>query len=152
MKITLANKTNRKKIRQFYKCQRYSVRFMGLDNCYYIEKNNLIIASVIISKINKTNNQHFLHALAVDVNYQGQGIATLLLQHVQKNHQPLVCFAAQELSYLYLQSNMKEIQSNYLEAQLNDILFSRFIQYKRNKKFLKAFISTQHDVIHPVTT
>jgi len=143
--ILLAKKTDKKSILRFYKSQHYSARFIGLDYCYLVKKDEKIIASVMVSQITTDNSQYFLHALVVDKNHQKQGIATKLVNHVNQTHQPVVCFAQPELSRFYHQCKMPELAIHLLTSQLNEHLSLRFQQYQKKQSDLKVFISLGKD-------
>jgi hypothetical protein len=57
-KIFLAEKSDKKIIKRFYKLQRYSASYIGLDHCFYICQGQNIIAAMIISQMNKSNDQY----------------------------------------------------------------------------------------------
>jgi len=162
--VIVAKKTDKKSILRFYKDNHYPARFIGFDHCYLIKMDDNIIASVIISQGNKSqqldpstestsnNNDlnlcpnkpaYFLHALLVAPNYRRLGYAEHLLAHAIMNHQPLVCFAQESLRNFYLNNGFTYIADNLLSQCLPHDLYSRFQQYSKNKAELKAFIHQQ---------
>jgi N-acetylglutamate synthase-like GNAT family acetyltransferase len=134
-KIFLAVKSDKKTLKRFYKLQRYSASYIGLDHCFYISQGQNIIAAMIISQINKSNAQYLLHGLVVDKNFQHQGLALALLDKACTNFTNLVCFADSELSSLYLKANFTQVESHFLSAEL----FNRYHQYHKTKKHLIIF-------------
>ncbi|AAZ25550.1 MULTISPECIES: GNAT family N-acetyltransferase [Colwellia] len=157
----LSKKTDKKAILRFYKDNHYSARFIGFDNCYLIKMGDNIIASVIISQGNKSQQidtatevtstdifqdlsqdkpQYLLHALLVSPDYQKQGYAVQLLKHTITHHQPLICFAHTSLSKLYLENGFTLIADDLLCKFLNPALYNRFQLYLKHKPELKAFI------------
>jgi N-acetylglutamate synthase-like GNAT family acetyltransferase len=134
-KIFLAEKSDKKTIKRFYKLQRYSARYIGLDHCFCISEGPDIIAAMIISQINKSNDQYLLHGLVVDKNFQHQGLALALLDKACTNFTNLVCFADSELSSLYLKANFTQVESHFLSVEL----FERYHQYQKTKKHLIIF-------------
>ena len=154
--LILAKKSDKKSVLRFYKNNQYSARFIGLDTCYIIKDNDNIIASVIISKMpsfsNLTQNlpvplsttsisQYFLHALLVSINYRGQGLAKSIIMHALALHQPLVCFAPEPLSPLYLTSGLTMIEGSSIESSIDAMLHTRFKRYSRDKPNLRVFMS-----------
>ncbi len=159
--VILAKKADKKSILRFYKDNHYPARFIGFDHCYLIKMDDNIIASVIISQGNKSqqvsptsggssNNSYLnlspnkppylLHALLVAPNYRRLGFAEHLLAHAIINHQPLVCFAHESLRGLYLNNGFTYIADNLLNQYLTPDLINRLQQYSKNKPDLKAFI------------
>lgn len=137
--IELATKANKKAILRFYKQQRYSARFIGLDYCYIIQHHKVIIASVIVSKLTQDNPQYLMHALVVTQEFRQKSLASYLIQHVAAIHQPIVCFAKQELASLYLKNNMRKLCDKQIETQLGSTLKPRFNTYKQKESTLTAF-------------
>lgn len=133
--LVLASKNERKDIKRFYKKQHYSARFLGLDSCYLIKLNNVIIASVIVSQIIICNQQTFIHALVVDKNHNHRGLATQLLTYITKHKNNLICFADERLSKLYGKAGFIEVNSDKLTGTLN----KRFQQYIIKKPNLLIF-------------
>ncbi|NQZ82565.1 MAG: GNAT family N-acetyltransferase [Colwellia sp.] len=134
--IQIADKSDKKIIKQFYRLQHYSASYMGFDTVYFIKHNDIIIASVIISQLNKCNSQHILHALVVDKQYQNCGLATQLLNYHHIHAQQIICFAVKELSMLYINANYYLASSK----QLNETNLLRYQQYQKSKPNLQVFI------------
>ncbi|GAA0819849.1 hypothetical protein GCM10009111_24450 [Colwellia asteriadis] len=140
LSITKALKSDKKAILRFYKSQQYSARFIGLDQAYLIKSENVIIACVIISQLTPTNEQYFLHGLVVAKSHQRQGIARLLLQHVQNSHQPLVCFTQPILAPLYLSENMIQVSEKSVELKLSPAVYTRYQTYLKTQSCLVALV------------
>ena len=159
--VIVAKKADKKSILRFYKANHYPARFIGFDHCYLIKVDDNIIASVIISQGNNSqqlnptsenvsNSSHldlcqnkpayFLHALLVAPNYRGLGYAEHLLAHAIMIHQPLVCFAQESLRRFYLNNGFTYIADNLLSQCLSHDLYNRFQQYSKTKAELKAFV------------
>jgi GNAT superfamily N-acetyltransferase len=134
--VQVADKSDKKTIKQFYKQQHYSASFMGFDTVYFIKHNETIIACVIVSQLKLYNSQYFLHALVVDKQYRKQGIATRLLNSHHINAQQIICFAGKELSMLYKNANYDLASSK----QLNETNLLRYQQYQKSKPNLQVFI------------
>lgn len=143
--IRQSEKSDKKDILRFYKAQRYSARFIGLDCCYFITIDNNIIGSVLVSQLIPTNLQFLLHALAINKSHQRQGLAKALLNHVQSKYQPLVCFANQELSPLYLTNGFKKLAHTDINDVLTEPLSIRFNRYLIKQPRLKVFISQNNN-------
>ena len=130
-----ALKADKKEIKRFYKQQHYSAKFMGLDQCYIVEDNNHIIASVIISQLTENNQQYFLHALVVNTCYQKQGLATKLLKYstnhnaITEKPDSIVCFCSVDIISLYQKSGFKVLS----QKALNHTLFSRYLLYRKKQ-------------------
>ncbi|MDT0604784.1 GNAT family N-acetyltransferase [Thalassotalea castellviae] len=146
MKITKAEKSDKKALLHFYKAQHYSASFLGHDQCYFVKKNNTIIAAVMVSKIAEQFRHYFLHALVVDEKFQHQGIASLLLNHANKRHQPLICFANNSLETLYTHNDFEKLSVLEYETVIPQHLLLRFIGYKNKQSQLQVFISTFDNV------
>ncbi len=156
--VIVAKKNDKKSILRFYKDNHYPARFIGLDRCYLLKVDNNIIASVIISQGNKSQQldpsiasnselnlqqskvPYFLHALLVTPKYQRLGYGEYLLKHVMMKHQPLICFAQESLSQLYLNNGFTNITGNVFNQCLPPDLINRFQRYSKKKPDLKAFI------------
>lgn len=134
--ITTAKKSDKKALLRFYKSQRYAASFLGYDFAYFIQNDNEIVASVIVSQLFKEHPQYFMHALVVDINHQQQGLAVQLIRHCQQQYSSLVCFASSRLTSLYLNNNFKMARCNSLTEQLS----VRFNAYKKKQPELKIFI------------
>ncbi|QBG36720.1 GNAT family N-acetyltransferase [Litorilituus sediminis] len=137
--ILQATKADKKAILRFYKQQHYSARFIGLDHCYFIKHQNIIIACVIVSKLTQDNPQYLMHALFVDKEFRQQSLASQLIQHVTSKHSPLICFAKQALSKLYLINNMRAICDTQAQSSLSTALQLRFNSYKNKEPSLTVF-------------
>lgn len=134
--IKHASKADKKAVMRFYKQQHYSSRFMGFDDCYFISNSNTIIACVIFSKIKQENNVGLLHALVVDKAFQGHGLASLLLKHLQKQHKHVACFFAETLTPLYLKNAFKILDEASIASLLPSDLYGRYYQYKTTQQSL----------------
>ncbi|TRX56314.1 GNAT family N-acetyltransferase [Thalassomonas sp. M1454] len=132
MKIQLAEKSDKKSIKRFYKNNNYSASFMGNDTCYLMKLNDEIIAAVVISNIDDCN---FLHALVVNNKYQHKGLASQLLKHSLVKHSTLYCFADRSLNPLYSANNYIQIDPSILPEQLQ----TRFFCYHKKNNQLSAF-------------
>lgn len=141
MKIYKAEKSDKKAIVRFYKAQHYSASFLGFDQVYYIKEKQQIIAAMIVSKINPQHNHHFLHALVVDKLFQQQGIASKLLQFALTYHQPLVCFANENLSSFYIKNCLLKLTNDQIAVEVPEHLLLRFESYRKKHSQLKVFIS-----------
>jgi len=137
LSITTAIKTDKKSLMRFYKQQHYSAGLLGFDNVYVIKHEEVIIAAVIVSALEKDNPQLFLHALVVDDKFRQQGLASKLLKHIRSIHssQEVICFASIELSKFYQKSGFELCQ----EKQLCPPLLSRYLQYKKTNNELLVF-------------
>jgi hypothetical protein len=133
--IVKALKQDKKHLLRFYKQQRYSARFIGFDHTYMVKNNHEIIAAVIVSALTEQSPQFFLHALVVAGSFKKQGIANLLLKHVQQHHNNIICFASPPLAPLYTGRNFTVIN----EEQLSYQLINRFQRYKNTKPCLAIF-------------
>jgi len=158
----LSKKADKKAILRFYRDNHYSARFIGFDNCYFIKVDDKIVASVIISQGNRSQQietaseltstdtsqdlsqnepQYLLHALLVAPDYQKLGYAQHLLKYALTHHQPLICFADASLISLYLKNGFTLITDDLLNKLLSPALYNRFQLYSKNKPELKAFIN-----------
>ncbi|MGB2740806.1 MAG: GNAT family N-acetyltransferase [Cognaticolwellia sp.] len=150
-RVTEANKTDKKDINRFYKTQRYAASFIGQDQAYFIKQNKNIIACVIISAGQENGLFWLLHALVIDAEHRGSGMASLLLrtiiaEQVIKKDKPVVryakiiCFADQTLQALYLSN--KFIRYNTVKdiAQLPDEFHRRFLRYRINHNNLCCYL------------
>ncbi|NQZ23015.1 MAG: GNAT family N-acetyltransferase [Colwellia sp.] len=137
--ITTAIKSDKKSLMRFYKQQHYSAGLLGFDNIYIIKHEDVIIAAVILSALEKDNPQLFLHGLVVDNKFHHQGLASELLQYAQGIHssQSIVCFANNDLCELY-QKNGFELSN---EKRLLTPLLLRYLQYKKTNNKLLVFHS-----------
>lgn len=135
-KFALAEKSEKKDIKRFYRQQHYSARFIGLDSCYLIKLDNKIIASVIHSQLFSTNEQNLLHALVVDKDHRQQKLASQLISYSCSQHPLTVCFADISLSTLYLGVGFKIAPLNVLSANLAP----RYLRYQQTSPGLTIFI------------
>ena len=137
--ITKAIKTDKKSLMRFYKQQHYSAGLLGFDNVYIIKHEDVIIAAVILSALEKDNLQLFLHGLVVDEKFRHQGLASQLLGYARGIHlsQSIVCFASNELSEFYQSNNFEPSNEKQLLAP---ILF-RYLRYKKTNNRLLVFHS-----------
>ena len=140
MKITLAEKSDKKLIKRFYKSQHYSASFIGLDHCYIVKCDEAIIACVIISSI--TEQYDFLHALVVDKRFHRQKLASKLLTHTQSLHHPIACFANNLLSTLYTNNGYSPLSCDKCSSFLPEEIYQRYRHYRKKQLNLKVFIST----------
>lgn len=138
MIFTLANKSDKKAILRFYKSQHYSASFLGGDSCYLLKENEQIIASVIISTIEKNITYHFLHALVVHSCHQNKGIATALLKYVLFFHPHTLCFADRAMANFYQKSAMWP-ESKRAELLLPEHLKLRLAAYRKKHPQLQVF-------------
>lgn len=127
--IETADKSDKKAIQRFYKQQRYSARFLGDDVTYLVRDNQDIIASVIISF---KDSHPFLHALVVDNNHRGQGIAQSLLAKAAEQHPKLYCFCEEELVSFYQKQRFAVIEGSLLP----DDLRQRYLAYRKKHKLI----------------
>ena len=139
--IIKAEKADKKDIKRFYRQQNYSAGFLGLDHCYLVRFQQKIIAAVIVSQIKPENDQHFLHALMVDGQHRQKHLASALLHHTIKHHQPLVCFSGSSLATLYTQMGFKLAKPCDLTQTLN----LRFQAYCKKINDLLIFIHQAND-------
>jgi N-acetylglutamate synthase-like GNAT family acetyltransferase len=130
-------KTDKKSLMRFYKQQHYSAGLLGFDNVYIIKHEDVIIAAVILSALEKDNPQLFLHGLVIDEKFQHQGLASELVQYALGIHssKSMVCFANNELSEFYQRNGF--VLSD--EKQLLAPLLSRYLQYKKTNNALLVF-------------
>ncbi len=128
MTIYLADKTDKKAIKRFYKQQNYSASFMGDDSCFYHQKNQQIVAALIISF---QQTSPFLHALVVAKGNQGQGLAKQLITHVQQQVSAISCFCQPQLISFYQQQGFVIIQAEQLPTSLQP-LFNAYQQQQQN--------------------
>ena len=156
MSVELAKKSEKKSIQRFYKANRYSASFIGFDSCYLIKQGEVIIACVIISRCEQPDKstdkllacsagkyQYFLHGLVVAPTFRGQGLATKLLKYALEHYQPIICFAKESLTHLYLTHGFTLVESSAVEQVLLPSLTRRFIGYSAKENSLRAFINHQ---------
>jgi len=131
--LTQAAKTDKKAVKRFFKQQKFSAKFIGLDNCYYIKSANDIVAAVIISQIKPNLNQLLLHGLVVDKEFRRQGSASRLLTYLKQKYQLLICFADKGLTSFYQNNGFHPIGI----SEINNELSGRYKQYhSKNNKLL----------------
>ncbi len=147
--IRKATKADKKDVVAFYRRHGYSAKFMGFDICYVIKTKQQIIASVILSDLEKVHALHsgqeslapspqsslFLHALFVDNDHRNQGLGHSLLTHCANVHRSIVCFSDQQLAPFYQQAQFVITQPH----KLNETLQQRFALYADNQPSLRAF-------------
>ncbi len=136
MNLVLADRSDKKCVKRFYKANNYSANFMGNDHCYLIKVENKIIATVIISNIDDIN---FLHGLVVTKEYQHKGLASQLLAHSSSKHSMIYCFADLSLNSLYTANSYEQIDT----SQLSEALLTRFNNYQNKNSQLTAFRSSK---------
>jgi len=135
--ITTASKRDKKSLMRFYKQQFYSAGLLGLDSVYIIKDEQEIIGAVIISAIEKSNNQLFLHALVIKQEFRHKKLATRLIQHVRLHHekQQLFCFAQEHLAHFYQQNGFSQVSEHLLLQPL----LRRYSRYKKTNNMLLVF-------------
>lgn len=131
-----AEKSDKKAIKRFYRQHSYSAGFMGLDSSYLVKDNQEIIACVLHSRLLTENKQSLLHALVVSPTYRRQSVAASLLNYSCSFHPLTACFAAPELSPLYLSNDFQLANLQQLTAPLA----TRYLQYLKQKPDLAIFI------------
>ncbi|TLU64145.1 GNAT family N-acetyltransferase [Thalassotalea litorea] len=133
--IETADKSDKKAIQRFYKQQRYSARFLGDDATYLVRDNQDIIASVIISF---KDSHSFLHALVVDNNHRGQGIAQSLLAKAAEQHPQLYCFCGNELMSFYQKQHFAVIEGSLLPDELRQ----RYLAYRKKHELIALYLNS----------
>jgi N-acetylglutamate synthase-like GNAT family acetyltransferase len=136
--ISKAVKSDKKSVMRFYKQQNYSAGLLGFDHSYTIKFEQVIIGCVIISSLEKSNPQLFLHALVIKKEHQKQGLASQLLRYALEQHpsHQLVCFAQESLSHFYQKNSFRQIT----EHQLLQPLLVRYLRYKKTNNKLLVFL------------
>ncbi|TKB45122.1 GNAT family N-acetyltransferase [Thalassotalea mangrovi] len=134
--IETANKSDKKSIQRFYKQQSYSARFLGADVTYLVRENREIIASAIVSF---QNSYPFLHALVVDKNFQGRGIAKTLLAKAKVHHPQLYCFCKNDLASFYQKKQFVIID----DASLPEELRQRYLAYGKKQQLVAMYYNNQ---------
>lgn len=109
--VVIANKSDKKSIKRFYKRINAPFSYMGIDTVFLVkkiqrqtQKENIqtstdintnthipvigefsehIIGGVVLSQLNSDNHQYLLHALFIDENHRKKGLSTLLLKSVK---------------------------------------------------------------------
>ena len=153
-----AKKSDKKDISKFYKRHGYSAKFMGFDTCYFIEANNEIIASVILSNLveaeaklkakaeaiqSAPENENsslahaplFLHALFVVQDYRKLGLGRQLMAHAIERHHHIICFAEQTLTPFYQALRFQPVECGALPDIFND----RYRLYADQQPTLASF-------------
>ena len=135
MQFRFACKTDKAKIKHFYKQQRYSAGFKGFDKTLLVIEKDIIIAAAIVSKIEQQNHQYLLHGLLVAKQYQGMDIASNILSRLTSHFTPLFCFAERSLQSLYLKNGGKLVDLDTLSGTLQ----TRFNTYHKHSRDLCIF-------------
>jgi len=135
IEFRLASKIDKASIKRFYKQQKYSAGFMGLDHTMLALVNDAIIGAVIVSKIEESNSQYLLHGLVVAQQYRGQQIASSLIKHMTKRFTSIYCFADSSLQNFYL-NNGAALSS---EDNLSTTLANRLNAYLKHSPKLNVF-------------
>lgn len=152
-----AEKTDKKDIMRFYKSQRYSARYIGQDQGYFIKINDNIIACVIVSGGRECSQFWLLHALVIRPTYRKKGIASLLLRTILTENSSsairaieqskakvasyanIICFAAPNLQALYVSNQFVHYNSPDDIAQLPNEFRSRFTRYQEKHPSLCCY-------------
>lgn len=146
----LADKSEKKAIKAFYRKASYSASYMGLDKVWVIKtlETDEVIASVIVSQIKPNATQHLLHALVVSPNFRQQGLGKTLLAKVanyfaqEAHHQTnnpenpqleIIVFADKSL-VAYYQSHDYQLSE---VDELNEELAGRYHSYQAKQPQLK---------------
>ena len=144
------HKSQKKLIKQFYKSQRYSASYKGLDTVFIAKHEQQIIGSLIVSQIEPENGQYLLHGFIIDKNYRNMGVAASLHQFAvtslveehtrEKQHSihEITCFADKSLADFY----HKLGYNTQAQGHLNDTLLPRFIAYQKHQNELVIFSKT----------
>lgn len=133
--INKSTNEDKKEIKRFYKMNHYPVSFMGHDHVYKITYGANIIGSAIVSYINKGNVQGLLHALLISEDNRGKGYAQLLIQHINKEHRHLICFADEMLKDFYNNIKFQE----QLSSSVPNLFVNKYNSYLKKNKKLKIF-------------
>jgi len=133
--ITQAAKTDKKAVKHFFKQQKFSAGFIGLDHCYYVKSAGDIVAAVIISQIKPNLNQLLLHGLVVDKKFRLKGVASRILTFLKQKYKLLICFADKDLVSFYQDNDFHLI----CISELNDELSGRYKQYQLKNNQLLIF-------------
>ena len=128
--ISKASKSDKKSLMRFYKQQSYSARLLGYDNAYLMKNSGEIIGAVIISGLEESNPQLFLHALVIKKEFRQKRLASELIKHALFQHasQQIVCFADESLTHFYQINCFSQIT----EHQLLQPLLRRYLSYRRS--------------------
>jgi len=134
--ISVAQKDDKNSIKRFYKSNHYSASFMGGDTCFIARLDNEIVGGVIISHDTRIDSLPFLHALVVNKQQRGSGIARNLLNEAQRHFNTIVCFADNSLQSFYFKRGFNQTTKNALPTGLTE----RFIRYQCKNPNLGIFI------------
>jgi len=128
--ITTASKSDKKSLMRFYKQQSYSASLLGFDDIYLMKYSSEIIGAVVISGLEESNPQLFLHALVIKKEFRQKKLASQLVQHALFQHanQPMICFADKSLTNFYKINNF----SQATDDQLLTPLLTRYLSYRRS--------------------
>jgi GNAT superfamily N-acetyltransferase len=130
--ILIAEKSDKKAIKRFYKQQGFNAGFLGNDSVYLVKQAEQIKACMIISVINQ---QAFLHGLVVCASARKRGLAIKLLNKAKDTFSELICFAEESLTGFYQKQGFKLGKANILK----DKLLMRYQSYIRHKTGLVIF-------------
>ena len=109
---------------------------MGVDHTYVVKLNNIIIGSVILSYLDKTNTVAFLHALFISPAYRHKGYAHYLIKYACNQHEQIICFADSSLHPLYT-------KSEFIEGSIKNlppVILKRFTTYQSKHKNLRIYL------------
>lgn len=156
--VVKATKVDKKDILRFYKSQHYAARYIGQDHCYVIKMNDTIIACAMISAGQENRQFWLLHALVIDKQYRGNGLASKLIQTLiskQEKSKPstslmleselatypnIVCFADTQLKQLYISNGFTLHNSNEDIQQLPEEFQQRLLRYRKKQNNLCCFL------------
>ncbi len=156
--VVKATKVDKKDILRFYKSQRYAARYIGQDHCYFIKINDAIIACAMISAGQENGQFWLLHALVIDKQYRGNGLARKLIQTLISQQEKskrstsimleselatypnIVCFADTQLKPFYI-SNGFILHNTCEDIQQLPIEFrQRLLRYQEKHNDLCCFL------------
>ena len=147
MNFERVNQSHKKLIKQFYKQEKYSASYMGLDHVFIAQVEQETVGAIIISQISKANNQYLLHGFVIKQCYRKAGIGKELHHYAiaslakdknynkKQNLNSIICFADECLSNFYIKLGYK---SDTLE-NLNNTLTPRYNAYKKRQNQLTIF-------------
>lgn len=156
--IVKATKVDKKDILRFYKSQRYVARYIGQDQCYFIKMNDTIIACAMISAGQENGQFWLLHALVIDKQYRGNGLArkliqTLISQREKSNRSTslmlegelatypnIICFADTQLKPFYISNGFTLHNTNEDIQKLPNEFRQRLIRYQEKQDSLCCFL------------
>ncbi|MGB1261727.1 MAG: GNAT family N-acetyltransferase [Cognaticolwellia sp.] len=146
--VSKATKVDKKAIMRFYKAQHYTASYIGQDHGYIVKCGEDIIASAIISAGQEKGSYWLLHGLVTDMAHRGNGIASLILQAIFSEKNPLsqakftkiICFAEPKLQPLYLSNHFITYNTENEIAQLPHEFKQRFKRYREKHKSLTCFL------------